>query len=154
MLVAAVALFVAAPLTEGLFRERRGNVDDSEIERLEHERGLAVQSLRELDFDHEMGKVDENDYASLRATLEARALTAMSALQRAGQAGRGARLRIASRNRRRSVPESSVETPRGSSGRRIKFCPQCGAGVGSQFNFCAGCGTALGAAAVAASRGE
>src|SRR5271170_4271777 len=83
LIVAAVALFVAAPLTEGLRRRRRFLLDDAECDRFEHDRALAVQGLRELEFDHEMHKLDSADYQSLRATLENRALAAMTALDHA-----------------------------------------------------------------------
>jgi cytochrome c-type biogenesis protein CcmI len=81
LIVAAVAMFVAAPLAEGLF-ERRLETGDAEIQRLEHQRSLALQGLRELEFDHEMGKLDLDDYRNLRSVLESRALSAMSTLER------------------------------------------------------------------------
>ncbi len=81
MIVAAVALFVAAPLVEGV-RSRRRAAPPGDAERFEHQRALALQGLRELEFDHEMGKLDEADYAALKGTLENRALAAMAALDR------------------------------------------------------------------------
>ncbi len=80
MIVVAVALFVAAPLVEGARPRRR--IATPERERQEHLRALAVQGLRELEFDHEMGKLDEGDYLTLKRTLEDRALSAMTALDR------------------------------------------------------------------------
>src|SRR5229473_5536075 len=97
LIVAAVALFVAAPLSGGFPRRRGATSRELELERLEHERGLAVQGLRELEFDHEMGKLDDADYRELKATLEARALAAMGAIDRAKAAGRVATMRLASR---------------------------------------------------------
>jgi hypothetical protein len=81
MLLAAVALFVAAPLAEGL-RTRRTNGAGLQRERaqLDHERALAVAALGELDFDHAMGKIDQADYVAIHAVLAARALTAMRGL--------------------------------------------------------------------------
>src|SRR5260370_42457777 len=96
MIVASVALFVAAPLAGGLFRRRRV-ANELDLERLEHERGLAVQGLRELEFDHEMAKLDDADYPELKATLEARALAPMGAIDRAKGSGRVATMRLASR---------------------------------------------------------
>jgi ribosomal protein L32 len=135
MIVASVALFVAAPLAGGLFR-RRQVANELDLERLEHERGLAVQGLRELEFDHEMGKLDDADYRELKATLEARALAAMGAIDRAKGAGRVATMRLASR-RSKAGPVTQTAV------RRFNFCPQCGVRAGAAHNFCAECGAAL-----------
>jgi cytochrome c-type biogenesis protein CcmH/NrfG len=79
LLTASVALFVAAPLTEVLTaRKRIGATAD--VARLEHERGLALAAIRELEFDHAMGKIADADFQTMRSRLEGRALTAMSAL--------------------------------------------------------------------------
>ena len=82
LIVASVALFVAAPLGGGLLATRRAGRDAAEAERLEHERALAMQGLRELEFDREMGKLSEPDYAALHEGLMARALGASAALER------------------------------------------------------------------------
>jgi cytochrome c-type biogenesis protein CcmI len=147
MLVAAVALFVAAPLTEGFLRRRRAGADDLELERLEHERALAVQGLRELEFDHEMGKIDDADYQSLRGPLERRALAAMSALEPARIEDHATTLRLASR---RTKPVTAAAAPM----RHANFCPQCGSRAGASHNFCAECGAALTIAARSATRAE
>ena len=99
LIVAAVALFVAAPLSGGFPRRRGASIRELEHERLEHERGLAVQGLRELEFDHEMGKLDEGDYRELKRSLEERALGAMSAIGRLRGAVRAAQ-RIAAKRQR------------------------------------------------------
>ena len=74
LIVASVALFVAAPLGGGALATRRAGRDAAEAERLEHERALAMQGLRELEFDREMGKLSDADYASLHEGLMTRAL--------------------------------------------------------------------------------
>jgi hypothetical protein len=148
MLVAAVALFVAAPLTEGFLRRRRVGAKDLELERLEHERALAVQGLRELEFDHEMGKVDVADYQSLRGPLERRALAAMSALEPARLEDQATTLRLASRRARPAIAAAAAQIG------HANFCPQCGVRAGATHNFCAECGAALATAAFGATRAE
>jgi cytochrome c-type biogenesis protein CcmI len=150
ILVVAVALFVAAPLTDGLLARRRVGVDDLELERLEHEQALAVQGLRELEFDHEMGKVDDADYRSLREPLERRALAAMSALEPARTEGHATAttLRLASRRAKPVTAAAAVPI------RYANFCPQCGARARATYNFCAECGTPLTIAARSATRAE
>jgi ribosomal protein L32 len=134
LIVAAVALFVAAPLTEGLRRGRRDVVGRLEIDRLEHDRGLAMQGLRELEFDHEMGKLDPADYHNLRAALENRAFAAMSALDRAGQ----------NRDSQRPTTSDTVTAMPLSAPRAVNSCPQCGARTFSGHDFCPACGATLG----------
>jgi len=79
LLAASVALFVAAPLTE-VFTARRRIGATADVARLEHERGLALAAIRELEFDHAMGKIADADFQTMRSRLEGRALTAMTAL--------------------------------------------------------------------------
>ncbi|HJU28999.1 MAG TPA: c-type cytochrome biogenesis protein CcmI [Candidatus Binataceae bacterium] len=143
MIVAAVAMFVAAPLTDGVLRQREAR-PDLDAERLEHERALALQGLRELEFDHEMGKLGEADYKSLREGLEARALAAMSALDAVRKRAR-AGLRLAPRRAR-----SAAAQPQ----RNFMFCSQCGVRAGAGNRFCAACGAPLGAGARSATRAE
>lgn len=140
LLVFAVALFVAAPLSEGLLR-KAADSHDLALERLEHERGLAVQALRELDFDYQMKKIDQADYEKLRNALEARAINAMSGIETARAKARP-QLRLA----------SSRTKPAGVA--RVNYCPQCGFQVGSNHRFCAGCGAALDVAPGAAKQAE
>jgi cytochrome c-type biogenesis protein CcmH/NrfG len=81
LLAASAALFVAAPLTEA-FTRRKPSGASEEVARFEHERGLALAGIRELEFDHAMGKIADAEFATMRARLESRALTAMAALER------------------------------------------------------------------------
>jgi hypothetical protein len=141
LLVAAVALFVAAPLAEGVYRRRRAGADRAELERLEHERGLAIQGLRELAFDHEMGKLSDADYHTLRASLEARALAVMSAQERARRELPAAALKLATRRPAPTPSRPSAAPLAEASGAR--FCPQCGGRAATGANFCVECGTPL-----------
>ena len=131
LIVAAVALFVAAPLTDGLFGSTRLSIN-RELEQLKHEQGLAVQGLRELEFDRQMGKLDDDDYHRLRKELEARALRAMSAL-----------------TEQRGAPPATVAAA-SSEGLRAgatEFCPHCGARAGGG-RFCAACGSVFSSRAI------
>jgi len=145
MIIAGVALFVAAPLAGGFFPGRRAAREDLERARLEHERGLAVQGLRELEFDREMGKLSDADYQALRAGLERRALTAMEALEKLRaprSAGIGSREK-SSQVRRIDSARSAASLARSQSPRKINFCPQCGVRTAADARFCGECGLAL-----------
>jgi len=85
VLVAFVALFVAAPL----FRPPEAALPKPEPgvrERWERQKRQALLAIKELELDHQMGKVSEEDLATMRARFEAQALEAMAALEREGRA--------------------------------------------------------------------
>ncbi|MGA3230840.1 MAG: c-type cytochrome biogenesis protein CcmI [Candidatus Binatus sp.] len=165
LIVAGVALFVAAPLGIGLVGARAKSPGEIQVERDEHERGLAVQGLRELEFDREMGKLSAADYESMHKALEERALTAMAAVEnfrlQTGNAANSKKLsstpltqapdRPAAPPRRTgAVPTPVVHTePPGppqsspSPSRKIRFCSQCGTRAAADSKFCAQCGVAI-----------
>jgi hypothetical protein len=135
LIIVGVALFVAAPLFESARRAREDRLE-LERSRLEHERALAVQGLRELEFDREMRKLSDQDWAELKQNLEARALRAMAALEKLDKdaAARGA----AGRKRVTRIGEAA-----GSGGQAVRFCPTCGKPLSGKVNFCAQCGAAV-----------
>jgi cytochrome c-type biogenesis protein CcmI len=92
LIVAGVALFVAAPLSGGLRGRAKQTREELELEHWAHEHALAVQGLRELEFDREMGKLYDADYESLRASLQGRALQAMTVMEKSRDQERAANL--------------------------------------------------------------
>lgn len=92
LIIAGVALFVAAPLSGGLRGRAKRSREELELAHWQHEHALAVQGLRELEFDREMGKLSDADYESLRASLQGRALQAMSATEKFKEQERAANL--------------------------------------------------------------
>lgn len=157
MIVAGVALFVAAPLAGGLLPSRRKRPGKDEIDalRLEHERGLAVQALRDLEFDREMGKLSDADYEALRATLENRALAAMQSIEQLNSKIETAPIAPAPRPALRVEPPRRVEPARAAqfpsfspartiaTTRGVRFCPQCGTRTIADARYCSECGLAL-----------
>lgn len=78
----------------------------------------AIEALRELEFEHETGKLDDADYRTLRAEYAAEAIAARDA---------GAEVR-------------SEHAPGGEAvGRRV--CGVCGARLPAGAKFCSRCGT-------------
>jgi hypothetical protein len=82
-LIVASSLFVAAPLFGT--GEPEGGAEDAERKRWERRKRQALAAIREVELDHRMGKVSDEDLAGMRARFEAEALEAMAALER----GRG-----------------------------------------------------------------
>jgi zinc ribbon protein len=135
LIVAGVALYVAAPLFGG--SGAGAEAEDLELERLTHERSLAVQALKELDFDRQMSKLSERDYAALRAPLEARALAAMSEIERVRLA------HAADAERRPAPPPAPHAVPAARTAGKVRYCPQCGRRLRTDANFCIECGAAV-----------
>ncbi len=80
--VAAVAWAVAAPLLRAAPVAAGRAPADPERYRLEKERDLAYAAIKEAEFDLQMGKLSQEDYATLRRTYEERAVAALAALDR------------------------------------------------------------------------
>jgi hypothetical protein len=109
---------------------------------LETRRGQSLAALKELDFDREMGKLSDDDYASLRLAYTSEALAALrdeaadagGAPATSADAGPGdaAEALIAARARRREG---------------VAVCPRCGPRTEADAYFCSECGGALHAAA-------
>ncbi len=163
LIVAGVALFVAAPLGIGLVGARAKSAGQLQVERHEHERALAVQGLRELEFDREMGKLSDADYQSMHKALEDRALTAMAAIEKIRDQAANAKKpvvtplaprKLAPAPRRIDpIPTLVVHMdpprpqpppqPAPSASHKITFCPQCGMRAAPDSKFCAQCGIAI-----------
>lgn len=103
---------------------------------LEHDKGLVLRAIKELEFDRAMGKVGDADFEEIGGRLRARAMTIMEDLERTpvdappprvagsrGAAARGARASDSS--------PAAAERRCGSCGDPVdttaKFCPHCGA---------------------------
>jgi cytochrome c-type biogenesis protein CcmI len=170
LIVAGVALFVAAPLGIGMVGTRAKSSSELQAERHEHERALAVQGLRELEFDREMGKLSGADYDSMHKALEDRALTAMAAAEsiRAQTASAANPKKpplapVAQPPRRPPSPRRTDTVPTlvlhneparqpqmqqqsaqlQTPSRKFNFCPQCGTRAATDSKFCAQCGIAI-----------
>ena len=177
MIVAGVALFVAAPLGIGLVGARAKSASELQTERHEHERALAVQGLRELEFDREMGKLSDADYDSMHKALEDRALTAMAAIERIRDDKGTKKGSVTALNAPRPAPVPrridpvptlvvhrepparppqplSQQQPSASASHKPRFCPECGMRVAGDSKFCAQCGIAIRALGAAAARSE
>ena len=129
LLITAVGLFVAAPLSDRpLNRKGFINIKD---ERNQHDHALAVQALRELEFDRAMGKLDADDYRQLSEKLEKRALAAM-----------GAR-RVRESLSGEVAPYAGLVSIAANQAGAVNSCPHCSARVGRAYSFCANCGHAL-----------
>jgi hypothetical protein len=84
LLVVLAVLFVVVPLLRtGAAGEEWTTTSAEQVRRIElrERRDAAYVALRELELDHETGKVHDRDYAAATAELRAEALAALAALE-------------------------------------------------------------------------
>jgi hypothetical protein len=79
-LIVVASTFVAAPLFRPMVAQTTVG-DASERERWQRQMRQALLAIKEAEMDHRMGKLSEEDLASMRARFEAQALEAMAALE-------------------------------------------------------------------------
>ncbi len=135
LMVLGIALFVAAPLVGGAEQQQLQSADPK-LARLDQEHAQALQGLRELEFDREMGKLSEEDCQDLRRQLENKALAAMAAMEKIEGEAKSAPASVALRRPAPSKMARRVVT-------HINVCPECGVRLKSSANFCPECGASL-----------
>ncbi len=145
LVTGAVTAFVAwpwwtrrgAPESEGVSEA------DSGGETLAERREAILAALRDLDFDHAVGKVAEEDYQSLRQTLLAEAAEVMARLdeeQTTVEADLDARIEAEVLTIRQTMTgEDGVVALTGED----DVCPECGRATRAGDVYCAGCGARL-----------
>ena len=126
LLTLAVATFVAWPFFRQV-AEDAGAPPDVQLTPLERQKTEAYAAIKEAEFDYQMGKLTEADFATLRERYSRQALAAIAAIE--GTHATGARHPRAAGDNRPST--------------RVAYCPSCGRRVPPRTNFCAGCGRAL-----------
>ena len=162
LLLSIAILAVAWPLIQ----ERRGvagaeltaevlPADDPLLE-LQAQRDAIYQAIRELRFDHQVGKVSEADFAAFDAQLRGQAALVLQQIDALRQAEADPALDAsleaeiaALRQVNGSGPAGSVEAARlvpvaaPAGATALNFCPQCGHRLQPVDRFCGKCGRAL-----------
>ena len=103
---------------------------------LEGDKMLTLRSIKELEFDHAMGKVGEADFAEMRDRLRTRAVRLMKQLE--GAAAYHAQIEQDLEARLAEEPAAAVAT--------ASTCGACGTGNDPDARFCKRCGQPLGEA--------
>ncbi len=82
LIAAGVLLFVFTPLFDT--RDTITQISRREARRrdLIEQRDMVYEAIRELDFDHRMGKVEEDDYRQTRARYTAQAVELIKSLDK------------------------------------------------------------------------
>lgn len=163
LLILSVALLVGFMVARPLFEQRtiRNMVHDHERSSLLAEREQVLDALQELDFDHTLGKITEEDYPGQRADLlrrgaevlkrldaleaEAPALAVSDAVEKAiadrkASANGGPRQPVAADD---EIERLIASRRRDLARRPTGFCHQCGQAVHQSDKFCSKCGASL-----------
>ena len=168
VILAAIAFYVSRPLVQA---RRTANVDNTVALTLEAQRESLYTQIKELDLDHATGKVNEEDYAPLRAELVTEAAAVLKQIDgvlqtpaptplKAAAAGDDVEAMIAVRRKTRSATaattsaapktaeadlEAAIAARRKTAPSNVSDlkCPTCGKPIQADDAFCAKCGTAL-----------
>lgn len=128
LLAGAVVLFLLHPMITGDRAPMEGEED--EMTEAESRRRVKLRALRDVEYDHATGKLDDHDYESLKRELSAEALVALDAekAERAAQDPDALEGEIA---RIRDGLRSGLT------------CERCGHLNAADSRFCASCGSPL-----------
>ena len=104
------------------------------LEELLAQRDAAYQALRELSFDHRVGKITDEDFVAFEANLKHTAADALRALDEFEQA---ADIDLD------AYLERTISARKAALSAGGHRCPQCGQPAAAGDKFCAACGAAL-----------
>jgi hypothetical protein len=111
---------------------------------LVREKALVLRSIKELEFDHAMGKVAEADFTNISTRLRARAVALMQELDRAAAPPvRAEKAALPARAAKMQKVETVAKTPEAPAAARVAFCGECGAKADAGQRFCKACGAQL-----------
>jgi hypothetical protein len=153
-----VGIYLYAPFIER--RARRITEEEHELSALMAERDRVINSLQELDFDHKLGKIPEEDYPVQRANLLQKGADILRRIdslapQSVSAQDTEARLERAIAARRADASLARVEASdddlesmisarrKTRSSKSAGFCPRCGKPVMVSDRFCPSCGKSL-----------
>jgi len=131
LVVAAVVLFILQPVVKGLHASLDREAD--ELTETEARKRVALLALRDVEYDFLAGKLDEQDYRTLKSQLTAEALAALEADEAARRSGEGA-----------GDADIEAEIARIREGMKAGLlCSECGFTNEEGSRFCSSCGQAL-----------
>jgi len=131
LVAAAVVLFILHPVVKGLHASLER--EDGELSDTEARKRVALLALRDVEYDFLAGKLDEEDYRSLKSRLTAEALAALEADDAAREAPAAA-------------ADDALEAEIADIRARLRsghVCAACGFANESGARFCSSCGERL-----------
>ena len=155
VLLIAVLIFVGYPLFDRAVvrTTRSGSPELSQFRQLLGERENAVAGLKDLEFEHSIGNLSDEDYGELRAAHRHKAIAILRELDRAssvskeqGDAGAGvldspaleSHLEEEIARARKRLEHGDNQAPDAGAASR-PVCPACGSPGGPATRFCSRC---------------
>jgi hypothetical protein len=131
---------MVVPLMARDFSERVEMVGGRTRAALDREKTLVLRSLKELEFDHAMGKVSDLDFEEMGGRLRARARSLLKQLDIDGAAYRD----LIERELARRVLQVDDASPEAETVQPTRLlCGSCGGSNDRDARFCKTCGAAL-----------
>jgi hypothetical protein len=123
ILLAATLALVGAPLFARRFAAPAGAaMAEGELSELLYKKDAAYAALKDLEFDHRTGKIDDADYRAMKGQFESEAMAII-----------------------KTIDEFKTGYPEKSTGPTdaARFCAACGAKADAGHKFCGSCGAKL-----------
>ncbi len=95
-------------------------IKESDLSDLLYKKEAAYIALKDLEFDHKTGKVDDEDYSAMKSQFEAEAIDVLKTIEIGDKEPAGFKAVVSA-----------------------KFCTDCGMKAAEGHKFCAQCGKAL-----------
>lgn len=132
ILFVLLSILVSAYVVLPIFKGRSNSISQTgvggngRIKDLEERKHTIYSSIKDIDFDYQMGKLSQEDYETLRATYKQDAVSVLKEIEQA------------------STPARDGAAPKKRSGSAaLKFCWQCGNSLTTSDLFCANCGNQI-----------
>lgn len=142
-------------------------VEDDRLTDLLARKDRALRSIKELEFDHQVGKIDEEDYQRFKYRLSQQAIALIQQVEKitpaTTQLDDALEAEIAQLRRVEATSRApELVTANGAVAKRAtvavstttksdtkaRFCTECGTEIEPTFKFCASCGAPIARAAV------
>ncbi len=135
----AILIVVGLFLVRPFFKVPPPDEVSSKRMQLTAQKTALLESIRALEFDHDTGKIPDEEYEQMRTSLMSDTAATLKALDEISDEGRDedvhAQIEAAiSRIKQQRTPAT---------GAAAHFCTNCGQGLESDDNFCPRCGQAV-----------
>jgi hypothetical protein len=137
LMAVGLVVFLSEPLVRRPSGHGMSDDETREVERLSLQKETLYTAIRDLDFDFQTGKVDDQDYAELRHRLEGEALQILQQIDSVDP------LATLDRDLESQILMLRQQQASNTSLPGQKACPGCGGILQGGENFCPSCGQSL-----------
>lgn len=131
LLLVGTLFVVSFPLWNKRFAEDIVELKESELSDLLYRKDASFIALKDLEFDHKTGKIDDVDYDEMKARFEGEAL---DTIKRIDDYKRGSDAVGTVDQKIKTSVKSKTD---------IGYCASCGVSVKESHKFCSSCGASL-----------